>query len=40
MTILLIVFSLLIGQATVVRPLYFVCTMVLSQPLEKAMDYV
>ena len=38
LTILLIVFSLLIGQATVVRPLYFVCTMILSQPLEKAMD--
>ena len=34
-----IVFSLLIGQATVVRPLYFVCTMILSQPLEKAMDH-
>ena len=27
------------GQATVVRPLYFVCTMILSQPLEKAMDH-
>ena len=23
-----------------VRPLYFVCTMILSQPLEKAMDHV
>ena len=33
------IFSLLIGQATVVRPLYFVCTMILSQPLEKAMDH-
>ena len=32
-------FSLLIGQATVVRPLYFVCTMILSQPLEKAMGH-
>ena len=38
-TILLIVFSLLIGQATVVRPLYFVCAMILSQPLEKAMGH-
>ena len=38
-TILLIVFSLLIGQTTVVRPLYFVCTMILSQPLERAMDH-
>ena len=38
-TIFLIVFSLLIGQATVVRPLYFVCTMILSQPLERAMDH-
>ena len=37
--ILLIVFSLLIGQATVVRPLYFVCTIILSQPLERAMDH-
>ena len=26
-------------QATVVRPLYFVCTMILSQPLEMAMDH-
>ena len=34
-----IVFSLFIGQATVVRPLYFVCTMILSQPLERAMDH-
>ena len=34
-----IVFSLLIGQATIVRPLYFVYTMILSQPLEKAMDH-
>ena len=32
-------FSLLIGKATVVRPLYFVCTMILSQPLERAMDH-
>ena len=32
-------FSLLIGQATVVRPFYFVCTMILSQPLERAMDH-
>ena len=32
-------FSLLIGKATVVRPLYFVCTMILSQPLEWAMDH-
>ena len=38
-TILLIVFNLLIGQATVVRPLYFVCTMILSQPLANAMDH-
>ena len=37
--ILLIVFNLLIGQATVVRPLYFVCTIILSQPLERAMDH-
>ena len=35
----LVVFSLLIGQATVVRPIYFVCTMILSQPLERAMDH-
>ena len=28
----MIVFSLLIGHATVVRPIYFVCTMILSQP--------
>ena len=35
----IVVFSLLMGQATVVRPLYFVCTMILSQPLERAMDY-
>ena len=32
-------FNLLIGQATVVRPLYFVCTMILSQPLERGMDH-
>ena len=32
-------FSLLIGQDIVVRPLYFVCTMILSQPWEKAMDH-
>ena len=32
-------FSLLIGQAAVVKPLYFVCTMILSQPLEKSMDH-
>ena len=32
-------FSLLIGQATFVRPLYFVGKMILSQPLEKAMDH-
>ena len=31
-------FSLLIGQATVVRRFYFVCSMILSQLLEKAMD--
>ena len=37
--IVVIVFSLLIGQATVVRLLYFVCTMILSQPLERAMDH-
>ena len=36
---LLIVFSLPIGQAIVVRRLYFVCTMILSQPLAKAMDH-
>ena len=35
----MIVFSLLTGQATVVRPLYFVCTIILSQPLERAMDH-
>ena len=32
-------FSLLIRRVTVVRPLYFVCTMILSHPLEKAMDH-
>ena len=32
---MLIVFSLLIRQAKVVRPLYFVCTMILSQTVGK-----
>ena len=32
-------FQSAIGQATVVRPLYFVCTMILSQPLEKEMGH-
>ena len=36
---MLIVLNLHIGQATVVRPLYVVCTMILSQPLAKAMDH-
>ena len=35
LTILLIVFCLLIGQVTVVTALYFVCTMILSQPFGK-----
>ena len=34
-----IIDSLLIGQAIVVRPLYIVCTMILSQHLEKTMDH-
>ena len=32
-------FQSAIGHGTVVRPLYIVCTIILSQPLEKAMDH-
>ena len=27
------------GDFPIVRPLYFVCTMILSQPLERAIDH-